>query len=100
MSRSSSSSSTTRIVSWPPLTSPPRATSGGGALTGSLAQGIGTALYEEMPYSSDGQPLASTFMDYLVPGASEVPQVRIEHLSIPSPITRYGIKGMGEGGAI
>jgi carbon-monoxide dehydrogenase large subunit len=71
-----------------------------GQMMGGLAQGIGTALYEEMPYSSSGQPLASTFMDYLVPGAAEVPQVRIEHLSIPSPITRYGIKGMGEGGAI
>ncbi|MYZ49196.1 xanthine dehydrogenase family protein molybdopterin-binding subunit [Propylenella binzhouense] len=71
-----------------------------GQMMGGLAQGIGTALYEEMPYSEDGQPLASTFMDYLVPGAPEVPRARIEHLSIPSPITRYGIKGMGEGGAI
>jgi carbon-monoxide dehydrogenase large subunit len=71
-----------------------------GQMMGGLAQGIGTALYEEMPYNSDGQPLASTFMDYLVPGASEIPQTRITHLSLPSPITRYGIKGMGEGGAI
>jgi carbon-monoxide dehydrogenase large subunit len=71
-----------------------------GQMMGGLAQGIGTALYEEMPYNSDGQPLASTFMDYLVPGASEMPQTKIEHLSLPSPITRYGIKGMGEGGAI
>jgi aerobic carbon-monoxide dehydrogenase large subunit len=71
-----------------------------GQMMGGLAQGIGTALYEEMPYNSEGQPLASTFMDYLVPGASEMPQTRIEHLSLPSPITRYGIKGMGEGGAI
>lgn len=71
-----------------------------GQMMGGLAQGIGTALYEEMPYNADGQPLASTFMDYLVPGASEMPPTRIEHLSLPSPITRYGIKGMGEGGAI
>jgi len=71
-----------------------------GQMMGGLAQGIGTALYEEMPYNFDGQPLASTFMDYLVPGASEMPQTTIEHLSLPSPITRYGIKGMGEGGAI
>jgi aerobic carbon-monoxide dehydrogenase large subunit len=71
-----------------------------GQMMGGLAQGIGTALYEEMPYNGDGQPLASTFMDYLVPGASEMPMARIEHLSSPSPITRYGIKGMGEGGAI
>lgn len=71
-----------------------------GQMMGGLAQGIGTALYEEMPYSDSGQPLASTFMDYLVPGACEVPRAHIEHLSNPSPITRYGIKGMGEGGAI
>lgn len=71
-----------------------------GQMMGGLAQGIGTALYEEMPYSAEGQPLASTFMDYLVPGASEVPRTTIKHLSSPSPITRYGIKGMGEGGAI
>lgn len=71
-----------------------------GQMMGGLAQGIGTALYEEMPYNSDGQPLATTFLDYLVPGASEMPQTRITHLSLPSPITRYGIKGMGEGGAI
>ena len=71
-----------------------------GQMMGGLAQGIGTALYEEMPYSAEGQPLASTFMDYLVPGASEVPRATIKHLSSPSPITRYGIKGMGEGGAI
>lgn len=71
-----------------------------GQMMGGLAQGIGTALYEEMPYDENGQPLASTFLDYLVPGASEVPDTQIVHLSNPSPITRYGIKGMGEGGAI
>ncbi len=71
-----------------------------GQMMGGLAQGIGTALYEEMPYDENGQPLATTFLDYLVPGASEVPQARIKHLSNPSPITRYGIKGAGEGGAI
>jgi len=71
-----------------------------GQMMGGLAQGIGTALYEEMPYSAEGQPLASTFMDYLLPGATEVPAAAIEHLCNPSPITRYGIKGMGEGGAI
>jgi carbon-monoxide dehydrogenase large subunit len=71
-----------------------------GQMMGGLAQGIGTALYEEMLYGETGQPLASTFMDYLLPGALEVPQARMAHLSNPSPITRYGIKGMGEGGAI
>jgi carbon-monoxide dehydrogenase large subunit len=71
-----------------------------GQMMGGLAQGIGTAIFEEAPYNADGQPLATTFMDYLVPGATEIPPTHIEHLSIPSPITRYGIKGMGEGGAI
>ncbi|MDC7785606.1 xanthine dehydrogenase family protein molybdopterin-binding subunit [Rhodoplanes sp. TEM] len=71
-----------------------------GQVQGGVAQGIGNALLEESPYDSGGQPLASTFADYLVPGAPEVPTVRIAHLETPSPFTAYGIKGMGEGGAI
>ena len=69
-------------------------------VTGGVAQGLGTALYEEIPYDSNGQPLASTFLDYIIPGASEVPDVRVLHMETPSPHTRLGIKGMGEGGAI
>ncbi|GIS90018.1 MAG: hypothetical protein CM1200mP20_00590 [Pseudomonadota bacterium] len=65
-----------------------------------LAQGIGTALYEEMTYSTDGQPQASTLSDYLLPGATEVPAPRIIHLETPSPYTRFGVKGIGEGGCI
>lgn len=71
-----------------------------GQIQGGLAQGIGNALYEESPYDSEGQPLASTFLDYLLPGFPEVPTARISHIVSPSPFTRYGIKGMGEGGAI
>ena len=71
-----------------------------GQTLGGVAQGLGTALYEETPYDGNGQPLASTFMDYLLPGASEVPAMRIFHLETPSPYTEFGIKGMGEGGAI
>ena len=71
-----------------------------GQIQGGLAQGIGNALYEESPYDSNGQPLASTFLDYLLPGFTEVPTARIEHIESPSPFTRYGVKGMGEGGAI
>ncbi len=71
-----------------------------GQIQGGLAQGIGNALYEESPYDSEGQPLASTFLDYLLPGFPEVPTARIGHIESPSPFTRYGIKGMGEGGAI
>jgi carbon-monoxide dehydrogenase large subunit len=71
-----------------------------GQLIGGVVQGIGTALYEEIPYDEYGQPLASTFMDYLLPGATEVPNIRLAHMNTPSPHTAYGIKGMGEGGAI
>jgi carbon-monoxide dehydrogenase large subunit len=71
-----------------------------GQMLGGAAQGIGTALYEESPYDANGQPLASTFADYLLPGPTEIPAIRIFHLETPSPYTAYGIKGMGEGGAI
>ena len=71
-----------------------------GQINGGVAQGIGTGLYECLPYDEEGQPLASTFMDYLVPGFTEVPRVRIEHMHTPSPYTEFGVKGIGEGGAI
>ncbi|HEV2550881.1 MAG TPA: xanthine dehydrogenase family protein molybdopterin-binding subunit [Stellaceae bacterium] len=69
-------------------------------VVGGVVQGLGTALYEEIPYDENGQPLASTFLDYLIPGAPEAPDVRVLHMETPSPHTRFGIKGMGEGGAI
>jgi carbon-monoxide dehydrogenase large subunit len=69
-------------------------------VVGGVVQGLGTALYEEIPYDENGQPLASTFLDYLIPGAPESPDVRVLHMETPSPHTRFGIKGMGEGGAI
>jgi carbon-monoxide dehydrogenase large subunit len=63
-------------------------------------QGIGTALYEEIPYDAAGQPLAGTLADYLLPGAAEMPAIKIGHLHTPTPHTEYGMKGMGEGGAV
>ncbi|RQU79353.1 xanthine dehydrogenase family protein molybdopterin-binding subunit [Burkholderia cenocepacia] len=71
-----------------------------GQTFGGVAQGIGTALYEEMPYDGNGQPLASTLADYILPGPTEVPNLRIHHFETPSPHTEFGAKGMGEGGAI
>jgi carbon-monoxide dehydrogenase large subunit len=71
-----------------------------GQVYGGAAQGIGTALYEAMPYSEDGQPLASTLADYILPGATEVPAIRIEHMETPAPYTEFGQKGIGESGAI
>ncbi len=71
-----------------------------GQILGGFAQGVGTALYEEMPFSTAGQPLASTFADYLLPGPTEVPAARIDHMETLSPHTEFGVKGLGEGGAI
>jgi carbon-monoxide dehydrogenase large subunit len=71
-----------------------------GQIIGGIAQGIGTALYEEIPYDANGQPLATTLADYLLPGAPEIPHIKLDHLCTPTPHTEYGMKGMGEGGAI
>jgi aerobic carbon-monoxide dehydrogenase large subunit len=71
-----------------------------GQICGGVAQGIGTALYEEMLFDGSGQPLASTFADYLLPGPTEVPGLRIIHMETLSPYTEFGVKGIGEGGAI
>jgi aerobic carbon-monoxide dehydrogenase large subunit len=71
-----------------------------GQCFGGAAQGIGTALFEESPYDDQGQPLASTFADYVMPGPTEIPSFRLEHMITPSPHTEHGIKGMGEGGTI
>jgi aerobic carbon-monoxide dehydrogenase large subunit len=71
-----------------------------GQIYGGLTQGVGTALYEEMLFDAAGQPLASTFADYLLPGAPEAPAARIVHMETASPYTEFGAKGVGEGGAI
>jgi carbon-monoxide dehydrogenase large subunit len=71
-----------------------------GQIYGGTAQGIGTALFEEVPYDETGQPLIATFADYHLPGAAEMPPMAIDHMESPSPISRFGQKGIGEGGAI
>jgi carbon-monoxide dehydrogenase large subunit len=71
-----------------------------GQVQGGIAQGIGTALYEEIPYDEMAQPLATTFGDYMVPCAPEIPAVRLAHIVTPARATEYGVKGLGEGGAI
>ena len=71
-----------------------------GQIQGGVAQGIGSALYEHLVYDDAGQFLTGTFMDYLLPTATDVPAVEIAHIETPSPYTLNGIKGMGEGGAI
>jgi aerobic carbon-monoxide dehydrogenase large subunit len=71
-----------------------------GQIRGGVAQGIGTAMFEQIPYDENGQPLAATLLDYHMPGAFEVPDIRIGHLHTAAVATEYGIKGMGEGGAV
>ncbi|MDE0808237.1 MAG: xanthine dehydrogenase family protein molybdopterin-binding subunit [Alphaproteobacteria bacterium] len=71
-----------------------------GQVLGGAVQGIGTALFEEMPFDSSGQPLASTLADYHLPVASDIPAIRILHMETPSPLSRFGQKGIGESGAI
>ncbi len=71
-----------------------------GQVYGGAVQGIGTALFEEMPFDNSGQPLASTLADYHLPVAADIPEIRIFHMETPSPLSRYGQKGIGESGAI
>src|SRR5699024_11177410 len=71
-----------------------------GQIIGGVAQGIGTALLEELTYDETGQPTATSLMDYLLPGALDIPEIKIEHMETPSPHTVFGMKGAGEGGAI
>jgi 2-furoyl-CoA dehydrogenase large subunit len=68
-----------------------------GQIYGGALHGLGGALYEELKYDDDGQFLAGTFMDYLVPTASEAPaEIEIDHVVSPSPLTPLGSKGLGE----
>ncbi len=71
-----------------------------GQVHGGAVQGIGTALFEEMPFDAAGQPLASTLADYHLPVAADIPAIRILHMETPSPLSRFGQKGIGESGAI
>jgi carbon-monoxide dehydrogenase large subunit len=70
-----------------------------GQIAGGVVQGIGGVLYEHAAYDEDGNPLATTFMDYLLPTAAEVPLIEYGHIETPAT-TPGGFKGMGEGGAI
>ena len=70
-----------------------------GQVAGGTVQGIGGALMEDFVYDADGNPLSSTFVDYLLPTATEVPPLEFGHVEIPGPGVG-GYKGAGEGGAI
>ena len=69
-----------------------------GMTLGGVAHGIGAALYEEFAYDDDGQMIAQSFMDYLLPSSHEVPAIELVHHVTPSPHTVFGQKGSGESG--
>ncbi len=71
-----------------------------GQVHGGLAQGISQALFEEVRYDEDGNPLSTTLLDYLMPSAAEFPQFERVELETPSPINPLGAKGIGESGTI
>src|SRR5213079_2636666 len=71
-----------------------------GQICGGVAQGVGGSFYERIVYDASGQPLATTFMDFLIPTALEIPAIEIGHSETPSPLNALGIKGVGEAGAI
>lgn len=71
-----------------------------GQIQGSTAQGIGAALYEQLPYTDDGHPVVESMWDYLPPLPANVPPVELVHLETPSPFSLNGAKGAGESGAI
>ncbi len=70
-----------------------------GQISGGFAQGLGGALFEEFAFDANGQPLAASFMDYLLPTSAEVPDIEVLITEdAPSPINPLGVKGVGEGG--
>jgi len=71
-----------------------------GQVKGGLVQGIGGGLLEELAYDDQGQLITGSLMDYLLPSASDVPPITVIHHETPSPLNAFGVKGLGEGGAI
>jgi aerobic carbon-monoxide dehydrogenase large subunit len=71
-----------------------------GQIHGGVVQGIGGVLLEDFVYDDDGNPLTTTFMDYLLPTTTEVPDIEVGHIETRSSTNPSGYKGMGEGGAI
>jgi aerobic carbon-monoxide dehydrogenase large subunit len=71
-----------------------------GQIHGGLAQGIAQALYEGFNYDVDGNPLTSTFLDYLLPSAAELPSFETVFIETPTPLNELGAKGIGESGTI
>ena len=71
-----------------------------GQVHGGLAQGIGQAMFEEVVYDEDGQPLTASFMDYVIPRAADLPAFELDRTVTPTPVNPLGAKGVGEAGTI
>ena len=71
-----------------------------GQIVGGAVQGIGGALLEEIKYDAQGQPVTTSFMDYMLPTARDFPRLHLIHQHSPSRLNPLGVKGVGEGGPI
>lgn len=71
-----------------------------GQILGGLAQGIGGALLERLPFDESGQPQATSYMDFRLPTVDDMPPVQLAHIETPSPLNPLGVKGTGEAGVI
>jgi carbon-monoxide dehydrogenase large subunit len=71
-----------------------------GQVVGGAAHGIGNALFEWMGYDAGAQPVTTTFAEYLLPGATEVPNIEVTLVEYPSPLNPLGVKGVGEAGCV
>jgi carbon-monoxide dehydrogenase large subunit len=71
-----------------------------GQIHGGIAQGVGQALFEDAAYDADGNMLATSLMDYIIPAATDLPSFDLTRTETPSPINPMGVKGVGEAGTI
>jgi carbon-monoxide dehydrogenase large subunit len=71
-----------------------------GQIIGGVAHGLSNALYEEAIFDEQGQSLTSSFLDYPLPSAREMPRLDIFHMTTPSPLNPLGVKGAGEAGTL
>jgi CO/xanthine dehydrogenase Mo-binding subunit len=71
-----------------------------GQMYGGIAQGIGGAFYEKLHYDDQGQLVNASFMDYLIPYTTEIPEIAVGHVETPSPLNPLGLKGAGEAGVM
>jgi carbon-monoxide dehydrogenase large subunit len=71
-----------------------------GQVVGGVAHGIGIALHEEMRYDPAGQPITTSYLDYVMPTAEDIPDMDVSHMCTPAPHIPGGMKGLGEGGTI